>query len=81
MALPGTKSPGARFPKNGAETKLKDSPGCKQESEESLGITQTAADVGPAPTTRVYTRDYTKKGRDPDQTDLVTAALGNPFGL
>jgi hypothetical protein len=81
MALPGTTSPSDRFPKDGAETKLKCSPGGKCESDEMLAISQTASKVGPASTSRVYTRDYSKGRKDPDQTDLVTAALGNPFRL
>jgi len=81
MALPGTKSPGTSFPKAGSETKLKCSPGGKCESDEMLTITATASKVGPASTSRVYTRDYSKGRKDPDQSDLVTAALGNPFRL
>ena len=36
-------------------------------------------DIGKAPTSRVYTRDYSKVGRDPEDTDLLTAALGRPI--
>lgn len=81
MAYPGPSSPARELPKDGSQSKLKCSPGCKTESEEMLAITQTASEVGPASTSRVYTRDYSKGRKDPDQTDLVTAALGNPFRL
>jgi hypothetical protein len=29
----------------------------------------------------VYTRDYSKVGREPDDVDLITGVLGNPLGL
>jgi hypothetical protein len=36
------------------------------------------ADINKAPTSRIYTRDYTKVGRDAEDVDLVSAALGKP---
>jgi hypothetical protein len=32
-----------------------------------------------APSERIYNRDYTKVGRERDETDLVRPALGNPL--
>jgi hypothetical protein len=37
------------------------------------------ADIGPAPTTRVYTRDYAKDPPSPDDKDFITGTLGNPL--
>lgn len=59
-------------------TKMKCSPGCKCIKCESIRFNGGVADINKAPTSRVYTRDYTKVGRDPEDTDLITAALGNP---
>jgi hypothetical protein len=46
--------------------------------EEKIRFNGGVADIGTAPVSRVYTRDYQKKGRDSDDTDFVTAALGEP---
>jgi hypothetical protein len=81
MIYPGTSPPGNNFPKNGQESKRMESPGTKCLDDESLSDTQAVSKVGPAPTSRIYTRDYRKVGRDPDQTDLITSVLGNPFRL
>jgi hypothetical protein len=80
MSQPGTKVPPSLFPKTDGGTKLKCAPGCKciKCSDIQFG---RASDIGTAPTSRVYTRDYTKVGRSEGDTDLVTAALGNPLGL
>lgn len=32
-----------------------------------------------APPSRIYDRDYSKVGREKDETDYVTEALGNPL--
>ena len=81
MAKPGVKVPASRVPKNSeGVTKLPLAAGDKQIEEQHLRIGQ-AADVGPAPTSRVYTRDYSKSKRSPGDVDLVTEALGNPLGL
>jgi hypothetical protein len=60
-------------------TKLPCSPGCKCIKCVDIRFNGGIADINKAPTSRVYTRDYTKVGRDKEDTDLVTAALG-PFG-
>lgn len=80
MAQPGTKSPPTKFAKSGADTKLSYSPGAKHVKCVSIGITE-AADIRKAPTSRIYTKDYSKVGRAKDDTDTVTVALGNPFRL
>ena len=59
-------------------TKLPCSPGCKCMKCDYLRFNGGVADISTAPTSRVYTRDYTKVGRDKEDVDLVTAALGNP---
>jgi len=78
MALPGTKSPPCCFPKAAdGESQLGD--GCKQIKYENLRFDGGILDIGTAPTSRVYTKDYRKIGRDVDDTDTVTEALGNPL--
>lgn len=78
---PGTKSPPNRVPKAGAETKEKQSKGTKCLKDQMLSIGE-AADIGPAPAhRRLYMRDYSKVRPSPDDTDLVTEALGNPLKL
>ena len=81
MIYPGTKSPPATLPKDGNESRLKRTPGSKCLDHEYLSVTGVAAKVGPAPTSRIYTRDYSKIGRDPGDQDLITSVLGNPFRL
>ncbi len=81
MVYPGTHDVEGPYPKDGNESKLKRTSGSKCMDHEYLSMTAAAAKVGPAPTSRIYTRDYSKVGRDADQTDLVTSALGNPFRL
>lgn len=80
MSSSGTHVPPSRFPKSGADTKLPGSAGCKGIKEQELQFGQPS-DIGTAPTSRVYTRDYSKVGRAPGDKDLVTEALGNPLGL
>jgi hypothetical protein len=78
MSEPGTKSPPRVFPKNASgESKLPE-PNAKTVDEEKIRFNGGVADIGTAPVSRVYTRDYQKKGRDSDDTDFVTAALGEP---
>jgi hypothetical protein len=77
----GAGSPPVKFPKSGAETKERVSPHSKEESSEMLQFGQPAREVGPAPTSRVYTRDYSKVGREPDDVDLLSGVIGNPLGL
>ncbi len=81
--MEGTKSPPTRFPKDGGDSKLKCSPGCKCEKCSKLDFVRgEVSDIGTAPTSRVYTRDYSKVGREEDDVDLVTDALGrSPFRL
>ena len=88
MALPGTKVPPCCFPKTNDNdgdddgTRLRLSNGNKQIKTDDLRFNGGVADINKAPTSRVYTRDYTKVGRDPEDTDLVTAALGTmPFRI
>ena len=85
MAQPGTKSPPNEVPKNAnGMTRLPESPETKTVSEVSLSFTRGAvADIksanGPtAPTSRVYTRDYSKVTPEPDDVDLISGALGMP---
>lgn len=84
MSKPGTKSPRNEFPKDAdADTKLPYAEGCKCIKENDLDFVRgDVSDIGTAPTSRVYTRDYKKVGRDPGDVDLVTDALGrNPFRI
>ena len=67
------------YPKDAdGDTKLEFSPGCKCIKEQNdLSFTRgDVSDIGKAPTSRVYTRDYKKVGREPDDVDLVSPALG-----
>lgn len=60
-------------------TKLPCSPGCKCIKCVEIRFTNgDVADINKAPTSRVYTRDYSKVGREEDDVDLVSAALGKP---
>lgn len=84
MSQPGTKSPRNEFPKdNDGDTKLTYSPGSKCEKEEKLDFVRgEVSSIGSAPTSRVYTRDYSKGQGSPGDSDLITDALGrNPFRL
>ncbi len=80
MSLPGVKSPDCCPHKKGAETSLPE-PNAKTVKEESLDFKGGISDIGTAPTSRVFTRDYKKDGRTVGDTDYVTAALGNPLRL
>lgn len=78
----GPKVPPGRVPKKGQSTKLRQSAGSKQETDERLQLGQAASQTGPAAAhRRLYARDYLKKGAAPGDTDLVTAALGNPLKI
>lgn len=71
----------ATYPKNGTATKEEQTAGSKVIKTENLRFGQ-AADLGPAPTARVYSRDYSKKDPDGDQyDDTLSQYLGNPLGL
>lgn len=79
--LPGVERPGCHFPKNAdGGTELPEAEGTKCIKDESLQFGR-ASDIGTAPTSRVFTRDYSKVGRSKGDTDLVSPALGNPLGL
>ena len=83
MSHPGTKSPRNHLPKaEGSDpgSRMEFAPLSKMRSEAYMRMGQAVSDVGAAPTSRVYTRDYSKVGREPDDVDLVTGALGNPLG-
>lgn len=66
-------------PGKGATTKMAQSTGSKQIKVDHLRMGQPS-DIGKAPPERIYTRDYSKAAPAPDQTDLVSPALGNPLG-
>ena len=77
MSFPGTKSPPRSFPKKGGGTKLSD-PNSKTIKDQCLMLGETS-DIGTAPPSRIYTRDYSKSGRSPGDKDSITEALGNPL--
>jgi hypothetical protein len=62
----------------GRSTDMAQSPGTKQIKVELLANGQ-ASDIGKAPPSRNYTRDYSKVAPEKDDVDLVTGALGNPL--
>lgn len=69
----------ATYPKNGQLTQEEQSAGTKSLKSQILANGQ-AADLGPAPTARVYSRDYSKKDPDGDQyDDTLSEFLGNPL--
>lgn len=72
----GMGSPTGSVPKSGAESKMKDSANTKGETSEMLQMNQPASQVGPAPTSRVFTNDYSKKGRAPGDRDELSSILG-----
>jgi hypothetical protein len=80
-----TKNP--VYIKNSADTTLDPSPGAKRVKAQYLSLVRgDVADIGKAPTSRVYTRDYSK-GNQPYDTDpkgnadYVTPVLGPPLRL
>lgn len=74
-----TKDP--KYPKSGPDTTFDPSAGAKRLKVNMLRIGQTP-DIGPAPMSRIYTRDYCKGTYDEtDKSDLVTPALGNPLRI
>jgi hypothetical protein len=89
MSYPGTKVPPSRVPKDGdGQSKLPLAGGNKQIKAEHIDFVRgqpadlQSANGSTAPTSRVYTRDYRKTTRSPDDTDLITDALGrNPFRI
>lgn len=80
MAYPGVKSPECHVMKSGTQSSMVEVLGAKSIKEQELRFGQPS-DVGTAPTSRIYTRDYTKVGRSEGDTDLVTEALGDPLRL
>lgn len=69
----------ATHPKDGQLTKEEQTAGSKVLKSEILRLGQ-AADLGPAPPDRVYSRDYSKKDPDGDQhDDTLSQYLGNPL--
>lgn len=79
-SAPGMGSPPGVHDKSGAQTTEKQSAHSKEVTSEMLQFGQPPH-VGPAPTSRLYTRDYSKVGREPDDVDLISSQLGNPLGL
>jgi len=68
------------YPKRGQESQQEQSPGSKLIKDEMLRLGQ-AATIGEAPTSRVYSRDYSKRDPDADQDkDTLSEFLGNPLG-
>lgn len=77
-----------RLGKKGPCTSVEQSEGTKHIKCENLPSIGTPAMVGKsaynaaahvAPASRVYTRDYSKVQPEKEDTDYVTAALGNPL--
>lgn len=67
--------------KDGQGTHLDHTAGTKQVKEEMLSLGQTS-DIGEAPPSRVYSRDYSKRDPDGDQRDdTLSVFLGNPLAL
>lgn len=87
MAFPGTKVPPSHVPKApDGETRLRQGSGTKVIGEQRLDFCRgTVADLksanGPtAPSTRVYSRDYSKRDTDGDQgDDTLSPYLGRPI--
>lgn len=73
-----SNTPADRFRKRASESQQEQSPGSKVLRTEVLRPGQ-AADFGRAPPSRIYTRDYKKTGRSPDDQDTVQPYLGNPL--
>jgi len=65
--------------KPGAHTAQAQSEGSKQLKIEHLSSISTPADIGKAPPSRIYTRDYSKVGPEKGDDDLVGPVLGNPL--
>lgn len=65
------------YPKSGPATKEEQSAGTKRVKVTMLENGQ-AADIGKAPTSRVYTNDYSKVPPR-DSEDITSAWLGNPL--
>lgn len=69
----------ATYPKDDCCTKMAQTSGSKTVKCVYLQPGQ-AADIGPAPTSRVYSRDYSKQDPDSDQGgDTLSEFLGNPL--
>lgn len=69
----------ATYPKNGNCTQEEQTSGTKVLKAQELRPGE-AADIGPAPPARVYSRDYSKKDPDGDQNDdTLSPFLGNPL--
>lgn len=89
MAYPGTKSPPNKIPKSSDGcTDLPQAEGSKHIHCEKLDFVRgdpaelKSANGPTAPTSRQYTRDYSKNRPEPDDTDLITEALGrSPYRI
>ena len=69
---------GKNFPKNGQDSKAPQSANSKSEKDQKLANGE-AASIFKAPTSRVFTNDYQKVGRAPDDKDVASPYLGNPL--
>ena len=79
---PSGGTPGRDYSKKGQDSKVKQSSGSKTVDEQKLDIHRgEAASIFDAPTSRVFTNDYQKKGRSPDDKDVTSPYLGNPLRL
>ena len=65
--------------KPGSHTAAKQSAGSKQIKIDHLSSISTPSDIGKAPPSRVYTRDYGKVRPEKDDVDLIGPVLGNPL--
>jgi hypothetical protein len=73
---------GRSYPKKGQDSKMAQSAHSKTIDEQKLDIHRgEAASIFKAPTSRVFTNDYQKVGRSPDDKDVTTPYLGNPLRL
>jgi len=76
----GVVNPPVHFPKKGSQSKLPHDESGDKVIVHQIKNNGEASDLGLAPAhRRIYMRDYSKVRPSPDDTDLVTAELGNPL--
>lgn len=66
------------FDKKGQDSKKPQTAHSKALKEQKLAPGE-ATSIAKAPASRVYTNDYQKVGRSPDDKDVVSPYLGNPL--